>query len=423
MPGLAGLLEADGLSVQTALPPFSLGPKQAPLSQVSEFFKSHLTTDTGATGAAVVNLARRLPAATAFFQGPGRPRQLFGLAAAGASELLGSTSRGRKSGRSADTICLEPGKGCNSHEDFLFGGKLNDDTMSPQMAMMPWITAARATYRGDPSDEVAEDDGKGWSKVIPRSLGFFSVVDAASALVVFLTRNYVCDEHLRLWLMGGILLGGPTDALIKGIAWFLKPRYMYYKFQVVNCRDVTDAEFEIENLQLYDEFGREIDGFGVNAGKEGNCWMVSLKWPRMVSSYRIVTSRSLPAAHDPVTWQLYASNTKRTWRMIDEQDDGGVPMARDTPSELITDLRSLSEDASFRQAFLAELIATGISLGWLTIGSAWIARGSETCVDSAPELWYYCFLLAVCTWSCLGTVTIGLIVSAVAMILLGVKTP
>merc|ERR1719453_2901785 len=121
--------------------------------------------------------------------------------------------------------------------------------------------------------------------------------------------------------------------------------------------------------------------------------MVSLKWPRMVSSYRIVTSRSLPAAHDPVTWQLYASNNKRTWRMIDEQDDGGVPMARDTPSELITDLRSLSEDASFRQAFLAELIATGISLGWLTIGSAWIARGSETCVDSAPELcnnWSYC---------------------------------
>jgi len=124
-------------------------------------------------------------------------------------------------------------------------------------------------------------------------------------------------------------------------------------------------------------------------------------------------------------WHKAASlSNKRVWRLIDErtEEDIDVPLTRETPTELIVDLTSINEDASFRQAFLAELIATGTALAWLTIGSAWIATSSETCVDSAPELWYYCFLLVVATWSCLGTVTIGLIVSAVAMILLGVKS-
>lgn len=299
-----------------------------------------------------------------------------------------------------------------------------DSALTPKYSMMAgWFAAAKATYRGDPNDEVAEEEGKGWSKVIPRSLGVFALVDIANLLVVFLTRNYVCDVPLRTWLLGGILLGGPTDLIIKGVAWALKPRYKYYKLQVVNCRDVQDSDFEIDKVQMYDEFGREIDGYGIEQRKEGNAWIISMNYPRMISSYRVITSATMPAANDPITWSLWVSNNNRTWRMIDEQDDGGMPLTRASPSQLITDLLSISEDASFRQAFLAELIATGAALAWLTIGSAWIASGSETCVDSAPELWYYSFLVAVLTWSCLGTVTIGLIVSAVAMILLGVKTP
>jgi hypothetical protein len=278
------------------------------------------------------------------------------------------------------------------------------------------------TYRGDPDDERIEEEFRGWSKIIPRALSVFSVVDVASAIMVFMTRNYVCDEHLRTWLVGGILLGGPTDLLIKGISWFMKPRYRYYKLQVDSCRQVPEADFKIDKLQMYDENGREIDGFGVEAMKEGSNWMVRLKWPRMVSSYRIITSRTDNAGKDPVAWKLFASNNERSWRLIDEQINGGVPTSRGVPSQLIVQLLSLAEDVSFRQAFLAELISTLGALAWLTVGSAWIARSSETCVDSAPELWYYCFLLAVSTWSCLGTVTVGLIVSAVAMILLGVKS-
>jgi len=425
---LGGLHEVDGLSVQTAMPPLGVGLKQASLLDVGNFFQSHLPHVRTADDTAVTSLVRTLQPATAFLQASGRPRKLFGLAAAGVSELLTGPRTRRGGGGACKAICLVPGAGCSSHEDFLFGGQLSDDAMTPKQSMMVgWFAGARATFKGDEHDERVEDEGKGWSKVIPRSLGFFTVVDMASAMVVFCTRNYVCDAPLRTWLLGGILLGGPTDLLIKGLAWILKPRYKYYKLQVVNCRDAPDTEFQMEQLELWDEFGREIQTYGnpdVDAVKEGSCWMVTLnRFPRMISSYRIKTALSQDASKDPVSWQLWASNNNRTWRMIDEQDNGDVPQARGAPSRLITELTSLTEDASFRQAFLAELIATGVALGWLTIGSAWIAGSSESCVDSAPELWYYCFLLAVLTWSCLVTVTIGLIVSAVAMIVLGVKTP
>lgn len=286
--------------------------------------------------------------------------------------------------------------------------------------MAGWVAAARATFRGEEQDETVEDEGKGWGKVIPRSLLFFSAVDIVSAFVVFATRNYICDRPLRTWLVGGIMLGGPTDLLVKGLAWILKPRYRYYKLEVVNCRDVAPDQFEIEQLEFYDEFGRLVgtrDQF-----KEGNTWMVQMRWPTMITSYRLMTSMTQPAANDPVSWQLSVSNNKKTWRLIDENYEPVVPMARNTGTALFTELTTLDEDVSFRQAFLAEVMANAAAFAWLVAGSAWIAGSSETCVDSAPELWYYCFIVAVLTWSCLGTVTIGLIVSAVAMILLGVKT-
>jgi len=303
---------------------------------------------------------------------------------------------------------------------------LPDDALTPKQSMMAgWVYAARMTYKGDPSDEQIPEEGKGWSKVIPRALGFFTVLDMTSALVVFLTRNYICDVPLRTWLLGGIMLGGPTDLVVKGLAWAMKPRYKYYKLTVVNARDVDNTAFELDKLLMYDEFGHPIDGWGVDPKKEGNHHIVTLEYPRMISSYRLITSQSGVPGTDVVTWELYASNNGTTWKLLDEQDhhdDDFMPLARETGTELITEMSGLV-DVGFRQAFLGELIATSAALAWLTVGSAWIAGGSETCVDSAPELWYYCFLMAVATWSCMGTVTIGLIVSAVAMILLGVKTP
>lgn len=181
-------------------------------------------------------------------------------------------------------------------------------------------------------------------------------------------------------------------------------------------------QFDLADMEFYDEFGRVIYIAPGDQYKEGNNWMVQMIYPTMISSYRVVTSASSPPASDPVSWQLLVSNNKRTWRLIDENYDPEVPTERHAGTDLFTDLLSLDEDASFRQAFLAEVLANAAAFAWLVAGSAWIASGSETCVDSAPQLWYYCFILAVITWSGLGTVTIGLIISAVAMILLGVKT-
>jgi hypothetical protein len=287
---------------------------------------------------------------------------------------------------------------------------------------MMWVAAARATYKGDKNEETAEDPGEGWSKVIPRALALYGVVDICSALVLILTRNYVCDTPLRTWLVGSIMLGSPTSLLIKGIGWFLKPRYKFYKLRVQNCRKTGEQDFAIEEVQMYDEFGREIHGAGASQQKLGNVQDIQCTYPRCIGSYRIL-SGYVSSDNDPVSWQLVGSNNGTRWRLIDEVEDGQVPLARRAPSPMLTELVSMMEDASFRQAFLAELIASGGSLAWLTLGSGWIAMSSESCVDSAPELWYYCFMMAVTTWSCLGTVTIGLIVSAVAMIALGVKTP
>jgi len=424
----SGLHEADELSVHTALPHLGINPRQSPLQDIRDFLQSHM----GSSDKAVASFQRSVPSATAFLQAGRRP--ILGLAAAGASELLGAAPRSCRSGRGASsscrTVCLLPAPGRNTHEDFLFGNQLPDDALTPRQSMMAgWFSAAKLTLRGDPNDERDEEtDTKGWSRAVPRSLVFFSAVDVATAIVVFATRNYVCDAPLRSWLLGGIMLGGPMDLLIKGIAWFLKPRYKYYKFTIVSCRNDADTAFDVKEINLSDEFDRKL--YYRNPGdptppmetRRGNELMLEFPYPKMISGYRITTGEK-DAKSDPVAWRLTASNNGRTWRLIHKVEDGRLPYNRSAESDFFSDLNSLNEDASFRQAFLAELIASGAALAWLTLGSAWVAGSSETCIDSAPELWYYSFLMAVLTWSCIGTVTIGLIVSAVAMIVLGVKSP
>jgi len=312
----SGLHEAEGLSVLTSMPP--LGIRRSPLLEVQDFFKAHSPQNFG---------LQDVSKATAFFQASRRPLR-FGLAAAGASEWLGSAPRtGRKINRATDckAVCLIPGAGCNSHEDFLFGGQLPDSALTPKYSMMAgWVTAARMTYKGSPEDQLLEEENKGWGKWIPRALGFFSVVDLATAAVVYATRHFVCDVPLRTWLLGGIMLGGPTDLVVKALAWALKPRYRYFKLQVINARDTAADAFEMESLILYNEFGHCIAGPDysgtVDQIKEGSNWMVSGQYPQMISSYQVRTSQTMPPSSDPVTWNLLGSNNKKTWKLIDEQD-------------------------------------------------------------------------------------------------------
>eukprot|EP00427_Karlodinium_veneficum_P033705 CAMPEP_0169198170 /NCGR_PEP_ID=MMETSP1016-20121227/8670_1 /TAXON_ID=342587 /ORGANISM="Karlodinium micrum, Strain CCMP2283" /LENGTH=305 /DNA_ID=CAMNT_0009274889 /DNA_START=137 /DNA_END=1051 /DNA_ORIENTATION=+ len=303
--------------------------------------------------------------------------------------------RGRRyalGSRSDSTTCILEGTSCSNHEDFLFGGRVPFDSITPTQSMfVGWIGAARQTFKGSAEDElVEEDEPRGWSKVIPRSLIFFTTIDVISGLVAYTYRNSICDRPLRTWLWGGILLGAPTDLFVKGLFWILKPRYKYYRLLVQNCRGVSGYEFALDTMEFLDEFGREIPV--ESQSKDGEYWMIEFRYPTMISSYRITTSSNQDAAYDPVTWELQATNRKMTlaWAVIDEIDErvsDNMPVQRGVSTDYYSDLNSVTENNAIRQAFLAELFANAASFAWLVTGSAWIAGSSESCVDSAPELW------------------------------------
>lgn len=74
---------------------------------------------------------------------------------------------------------------------------------------------------------------------------------------------------------------------------------------------------------------------------------------------------------------------------------------------------------AFRVGFLCELLANAASFAWLVAGTIWISSSTDTCVDSAPLLWYSCYLMVLATWSFFGSATILLIMGAVASALGG----
>ncbi|CAE8618854.1 unnamed protein product [Polarella glacialis] len=105
--------------------------------------------------------------------------------------------------------------------------------------------------------------------------------------------------------------------------------------------------------------------------------------------------------------------------------EGGAARAQQQPGlRFGQSLRTNFEEptAAFCAAFLVELAANAAALGWLVAGSSWVSAGTDAYVDSAPFLWYSCYLMVVFIWSLLGTMTTGLIASAVATVLPGSKS-
>merc|ERR1712187_252625 len=147
---------------------------------------------------------------------------------------------------------------------------------------------------------------------------------------------------------------------------------------------------------------------------DGAEWRLKIMDQReLVTAYQLITDLAAQPACDPANWKLEGSLDGLDWVLIDESVGQLVPRERGAPTTIFEDLLHLEEaTASFRSAFLAEVAANSGAFAWLVAGTVWVSAGTETCVDSAPWLWYSCYLIVVIVWSFMGTITIGLIVSA-----------
>eukprot|EP00403_Amphidinium_massartii_P009483 CAMPEP_0178417776 /NCGR_PEP_ID=MMETSP0689_2-20121128/24744_1 /TAXON_ID=160604 /ORGANISM="Amphidinium massartii, Strain CS-259" /LENGTH=371 /DNA_ID=CAMNT_0020039143 /DNA_START=197 /DNA_END=1308 /DNA_ORIENTATION=- len=293
---------------------------------------------------------------------------------------------------------------------------------TPQISMMGLLRAPPG--RSDEAEEEEDDEPeKGWCKYVPRGLTFFATVDAVGALILAATRNNICDFPLRHWIVGGMLLGFPASYLVHRVA-AAKPAYSIYRFTALQLRGGGDPDemlidglalFRLGNLPIESPMTQQPDG---NSG--GKSFLVTLDSAEVIASYQVISSNG-DVAKDPVAWKLEGSNDGLHWEPVDAAEEPDFPRARRQASALLEDLLHLENDNSFRKAFWLEVGMTAAAFGWLMAGTSWVSASSEACIDSAPLLWVPSFVNIVFSWSALGTMTVGLIVSAVAMVAIGAK--
>jgi hypothetical protein len=233
----------------------------------------------------------------------------------------------------------------------------------------------------------------------------------------------MCDQPLRLWLLGGILLGLPTTWLTDRIVK-LGPRYSYYRLRATKLRNgATDKESlkqaRIQELNILDNLGMPMDESNyAYRYQEGHFFTDMEQGPTMITGYRIVTDRTGDRNFDPVSWIFEGSYNGLDWEMLDQQNDVKLPAGRGEKSELYDELMHLNDShVIFRLAWYTELLATIGSFAWLAWGTSLVNAGVVECIDGAPSLYYPSWLLVVLTWSILTTGSLLVIVSAVATVL------
>mmetsp|Transcript_40862 Transcript_40862/g.73814 ORF Transcript_40862/g.73814 Transcript_40862/m.73814 type:complete len:406 (+) Transcript_40862:85-1302(+) len=289
-----------------------------------------------------------------------------------------------------------------------------------RLAMMGLLGPPGVADKGAQQDDEPE---KGWCKYVPRGLTMFATLDALGVLLLAATRNQICDFPLRPWILGGILLGFPASYMVHKVA-ASKPAYAIYKFTALQLRGGSDpTEMMIDGLALYRFGGAPVESGMSQEPDEysgGKSILVKLDHPEVVASYRVISSHG-DAARDPIAWKLEGSNDGLRWDPVDSAEEPNFPTARGQQSALLEDLLHLENDSSFRKAYWLEVGLTAAAFGWLMAGTSWVSASSEACIDSAPLLWIPSFVNIVFSWSAFGTMTVGLIVSAVAMVAIGAK--
>eukprot|EP00930_Biecheleria_cincta_P055470 TRINITY_DN4178_c0_g1_i1.p1 TRINITY_DN4178_c0_g1~~TRINITY_DN4178_c0_g1_i1.p1 ORF type:complete len:433 (+),score=57.40 TRINITY_DN4178_c0_g1_i1:51-1349(+) len=349
------------------------------------------------------------------------------------------------------SVDAEPLKG--KHHEFLFGtsphavvkGVSSKDSfeMPLSISMMPAaseVSAVASTFATavwkegkkllapivDPfSDETEFPQETGWNLMIPRTLRLSYWTDIISLATVAHSAFYFCDVPLRSWLIGGVMLGFPVSTLVNRLILKDSPRFSSIRLTVKKIRGGGDpSRFKLDSLVLYNRFNQPIHRSLVGERYEANYWFVQTReGPEPITGYQLITHRTAEPGTDPVSWIVEGSADGENWQVIDETDNENLPRQREKASQKYEDLDHIPDSvAAFRQGFIAEVGATALSFAWLILGTSWVSAGTEACVDSAPILWYWSYFLVVIVWSFLGTITIGLIVSAVAMIVLGAKS-
>jgi hypothetical protein len=278
---------------------------------------------------------------------------------------------------------------------------------------------------GSGHEEQREETG--WCRVIPRCLRFALASDLWGLFILASSLHLPCDVPLRTWIVGGMLLGFPVDALVQRVAKN-RPSFSTYRLTITELRAGSGSnpnDFKLDSIVLYNQFGVAIHGSRLRKRLEDNMLFVDITdSEEMVVGYQLVTHRTSNPATDPSSWVLEGSKDGRSWQLMDECSGEELPRARETATVLYEDLLHVGDSVSaFRSAFLCEVFATAVSFGWLVAGTSWVSMGTESCVDSAPFLWYSSYFTVVTVWSFLGTITILLIISAVAMVALGSKPP
>jgi hypothetical protein len=259
--------------------------------------------------------------------------------------------------------------------------------------------------RLDPFGHDASDDSElRWSsRLLVRNLKICLASDAFSLMVILSTLRQQCDLPLRLWLLGGMALGFPVDYFVNKVVQ-CRPSFAWYRFKVTSTRTGADPKtMKFGGLVLYDQFKVPIDEGFIESYQDGEYFFAKIVHigKQLVTSYRVVTAADEGSSMlDPVGWVLEGSRDGVLWELMDEVDDGELPWDRGVATEAFDDLYHL-EDATvaFRGAFLLEVAATGASFGWLVAGTSWVSAATETCVDSAPFLWYSCYFYVAIMWS------------------------
>jgi len=330
----------------------------------------------------------------------------------------------------------------SGHVDFLFnvrppskpGGKagLILHEFSPKLSMMGTVGhafgfVAGAAKKLDPFGDDSEDAQRptGWFKQVPRALRCTALADVVSAFVLFESLFDECDHPLKLWLLGGVALSFPTSYMVHSMVRRLRPTYQHYRLTVTTLRGGQDPDgMQLESLQLYDRFQVPVNRGNIEERQEGRYWYATVRTgPELLTQYRLVTHRFNAPALDPVAWVLEVSVDGMDWKQVHtcEAAPRDIPVARgQLSSHFFQRLETLdSAVGAFRLGFLAELLANAASFAWLVAGTIWISNSTDTCVDSAPLLWYSCYLMVLAAWSFFGSATLLLIMGAVASALGG----
>jgi hypothetical protein len=335
--------------------------------------------------------------------------------------------------------------------DFLSGPEDDTSTVlrqfrydsTPRMSMMGGFTAGEKAgmlverfmntwlMRKIDFTEFGQDDPElpltGWTRLAPRFLRFNLIFDLIAIVTLLISQNSICDQPLRLWLLGGLFLGLPTTWLTDQIVK-LGPRYTHYRLRTTMLRNgKSDKESlrqaRIEGLKVYDNIGAEMDEADFVYRYQDGHFMLDMERGRtMVTAYRVVTDRSADRSLDPISWVFEGSYNGIDWEVLDEQNNVNLPTARGAVGDHMDDMMHLNDSHTvFRLAWYAEVAATVASFVWLVWGTAKVNAGVVECIDGAPELYYPCWLLVVLTWSMLTTGSLLIIVSAVATVISGAR--